>query len=141
MPTIGGKKIQVPELTWKEFKALLKLLGVKLFDRQDELLALAEGKGDVKEMMESMPDLVTEALAIALRETPEAIDGATISEIIEVIPEVLIVNKVKENLEKAKKIKGLLPAAPGAGPTVNLDEAKVQAEIRAKLKKDMKKHK
>lgn len=126
----AGADIEITELTWGEHKRLIKLIGEGFSTSQAELKAIVEGGSSATDMFESMPELVTKALALALRMKTDEIDKATGSEVIEAIERVIKINKLAENIDKAKKLKGLL-APPSQRP--RMDEAQAEQEIKRKL--------
>lgn len=126
----AGAEIEINELTWKEHKKLIKLIGQGMSTNQAEIMAVANGEKTAADMFETMPELVTSALALALRMKPEEIDEATASEILEAIEQVIKINELAKNIDKAKKLKGLL-VPPSQRP--QMDEAEAIAGIKEKL--------
>lgn len=131
MLTLAGRAIEIKEMTWLQYKNLMRLIGTDLVGKREQLKELVKSGKGAAEWLEEMPELVTRALATALGIEPDDINKATGSEILDLIPEVIRVNKLAENIEKAKNLRGLL-GVPTQQPAA--EAGKAETEIRVKLK-------
>ncbi len=136
MFTIAGKRIEVCELTWKEYKALMKLVGSDLVAKRDQIKQMLKDDKGVDSWLEELPEIITRALSLALRVQPEEIDKATATELLNIIPEVIKVNRLAENIQKAKNLRGLLglPTQPALDLDPKAEAAKMEKHLKG-LKK------
>lgn len=125
---LNGKSIQVRPLTWEEVPEFSRRFADAL-DGMDNIrkafFRFVTSKPDEKSLMgdvvAAFPALVTEALALGLRVDAEQVRKASPLEVMEAIEACIEVHRLKELLERGKKLRGLLtapsqPASDEAGP-------------------------
>jgi len=126
---LGGKEIDVPIINWGESKKLAVILGEGFAGNLEQLKKMAQGKDGITELFTMLPEIMTKALALCLRTHVDEIDRGSLEEILDLIPEVLKVNKFLENFEKIKNLMGS-KVAPILEP---MDLKKAEKEVLEKL--------
>lgn len=117
---IKGKSRDLEPLTWKEHRKLLQVIGAEFLTDPNLAKDLngPDGKHIAEVMVDKYPKMVTDALAIGLRLTPEEVDALTLEELIDGAILVIQINKLPEILVKLGNVKGLLAGKNSQKPGV-----------------------
>ena len=114
---LAGKTVVVKPLTWGEVPVVLSALANALEGMDNIRKAFfhfvtqkPDEKSLMGEVMAAFPGLVTEALALGLRVDVDLVNAATPDEVLHAIEVCIEVHKLKELLERGKKVRSLLAA-------------------------------
>lgn len=112
---LAGKSITVKPMTWGEVPDFAKKLAEALEGMDNIRQAFfhfvtqkPDEKSLMQEVMQAFPALVTEALAVGLRVDADLINKASPDEVMQAIEVCFEVHKVRDLLERGKKVRGLL---------------------------------